>query len=271
MNEIDITDAVDPRLGPYRNVRDAHLRAEREVAPGGLSMAEGEVVVRTLIDSPYPVHSVLTTRARLATVGDALERLGPETPVYLVTQELMDEVTGFHIHRALLAAGSRAHVTQPDELVDATGPLVVLEDLANHDNVGGAFRNAAAFGAGGVLLSPGCADPLYRKALRVSVGHALTTPFARTDDLPGTLEALKSAGWTLVALANTPEAEPIGTLSRRLDADRVALVLGAEGPGLTDRTLQIATEAAKIPIRAGVDSLNAATALGIALFNLVQE
>ncbi len=258
--EIDAPD--DPRLAPYRNVRDAHLRATHDRSEP-LFMCEGEVVVRQLIGSRYPVHSMLLTPTRLGTAGDLLRELPIETPVYCVSQQIMDGVTGFHIHRGLLAAGHRVPEPALSDLLDSPGPLVVLEDLANHDNVGGIFRNAGAFGATGVLLSPRCADPLYRKGLRVSVGQALRVPFAGLSPWPLSIRDL--VGWSTVALVTDPDAWTVDEASERLRGTPVALVVGAEGPGLSGEAIAACAHRVRIPMAAGVDSLNVAQACGIAL------
>ena len=169
MRCIPVTTLSDPRLAAYANLRDAELRHRQDfsqpvIRESGAFMAEGDLVVRRLIDSPYPVESVLVTPARLDAVRDALERLPPDTPVYVADQPVMNEVVGFNIHRGLLAVGLRGPEVTPQTLAATSRVLLVLEDLVNHDNLGAIFRNTAALiGPGaGVLLSPRCADPLYR-------------------------------------------------------------------------------------------------------------
>lgn len=271
-----VTGFEDPRVRAYRNLPDAALRAGRtspqtphlpDTDP--LFIAEGEVVVRQLIESGYRVRSVLLTPARLGTVGDALERLPESTHVYIAEQGVMDRIVGFHIHRGLLAAGERGAERSVAEVLDAApvgAPLVVLEDLANHDNIGGVFRCAAALGAGAVVLSPRCADPLYRKALRVSAGAALRVPFARASRWPEAIGELRERGYVVCALTPEREAVPIGDfVSGLVRGQRVALLLGAEGPGLSGGALSAADARVRIPIREGNDSLNVTVAAGIAL------
>ena len=272
---IRIDEFNDPRLAPYLNVREAHLRADSPVAPGGRFIAEGEVVLRVLLESPMTIESLLTTPTRIETIGDCVESLGEGTPVYLVEQALMDEITGFHIHRGLLAVGIRGEQPSLRALIErqaqSGGTLVLLEDLANHDNVGGLFRNAGAFGAAGVILSPRSADPLYRKAIRVSAGQALRVPFRRAESWAEELRALRDAGVELLAL--TPDLAAMSLEDvLRLDPPgggrRRAILLGAEGSGLTSDTRSIADYEVRIEQSAEVDSLNVGIAGAIALYRL---
>ena len=200
-------------------------------------------------------------------MGDALGGLGGGCPVYFAEQEVMDGIVGFHIHRGVLSCGERIAAPSVGSIVGASsGPVVVLEDLANHDNVGGVFRNAAAFGSGGVLLTARCCDPLYRKALRVSMGHVLSTPYAAVESASVACERLHDHGWTTLALTPDPAAPTLRDLIDSGEAgDRTAVLLGAEGPGLTAGALASATHRARIPIGEGVDSLNVVVAGAIAL------
>lgn len=283
---VPIESLDDPRLAPYRNIRDARLH--RGIASGPdlppLFMAEGEVVVRHLISlstarparlvgiAAPAIHSLLLTPARVQTLRDALDRLSPDVPVYLAEQAVMDAVTGFHIHRGVLAAGIRPPEPTLEQILalppqQGRRTFVVLEDLANHDNIGGIFRNAAAFGAAAVLLSPRCADPLYRKSIRVSAGHALSVPFARLAPWPDGLDRLRAAGHRLAALVTDSDAAALADWA--LDAPpNTTLILGAEGPGLTDAARTRADDLVRIPMAADVDSLNVSVAAGIALHAL---
>jgi len=281
MRCIPVHDLADPRLAPYATLRDAELLHRQSpsnpvIGSAGAFMAEGELVVRHLIDSPFGVESVLTTPNRLRTIQDALERLPPETPVYLADQPLMNSIVGFNIHRGLLAVGLRGREPTAAELIARARVLLVLEDLVNHDNIGAMFRNAAALvgPSAGILLSPRCADPLYRKAIRVSMGHALRVPFARLPDWPAGLADVKAAGYRVIALSPEPGAADLHDLEARLRADahppRLALLLGTEGAGLTPAALAAADERIRIPMAPGVDSLNVAVAAAIALHRLVR-
>lgn len=276
MNLVHLTTPDDPRLAPYANMRDAELAQRADpldpAAHAGLFIAEGELVVRRLVASRFRTASVLTTPARLATLGPALEVLPEDVPVLLVPQAIMDGIVGFNMHRGVLAVGVRGPGLTPDDVLARPGPWLVLEDLTNHDNLGGLFRNAAGLGGPGVgvLLSPRCADPLYRKSLRVSMGTVLSVPFARLDGWPGVLADVEARGVETWALTPGAGAEPIGRAAAATRG-KVALVLGAEGPGLSADALTACTRRVTIPMRrasAEVDSLNVGMAGGIALYAL---
>ncbi len=275
MNIVPIQSLSDPRLAPYANMRDAELAQRADPlnagAHGGLFIAEGELVLRRLIASKFPVQSVLTTPTRLDSLRDALATLPAETPVFLADPPLMASIVGFNMHRGVLGIGVRLEDTPLAELASRAGPLIVLEDLTNHDNLGSIFRNAGALGGTGaaVALSPRCADPLYRKSIRVSMGAALCVPFTRLGTWPEPLHALRSAGFQTWALTPRPNAMPIGAALRALaPAARVALILGSEGPGLTDEALAACSHLVRIPMAKAdpsLDSLNVAMACGVAL------
>ncbi|GJM18416.1 MAG: hypothetical tRNA/rRNA methyltransferase [Phycisphaeraceae bacterium] len=285
-----ISDAADPRVDVYRAQKDAWLRAAHhpEVAPdaddpagapnrtgtgyaGGLFMAEGELVLDHLLASRYRPESVLITPRRLEALAPAtraaLDALPGSVPIYTAEREVMAEICGFDIHRGVLAAARRGEDRDPYEVAAGARTLVVLEDLTNHDNVGSIFRSAAAL-AGldrvGVLLSPRCCDPLYRKAVRVSMGLALRVPFATLADWPGGLARLAELGFETWALTLGAGSEDI-THARAPEGGRVAVLVGTEGPGLTPAALAAADRRVRIPIAAGVDSLNAGVAAAIAL------
>jgi tRNA G18 (ribose-2'-O)-methylase SpoU len=252
----------DPRIEPYRAVRERDL-AGREHR----FVAEGEVVLRVLLrQSRFRVESVLLAENRLAGLGDTLAGLPPEVPVYTANRAVMDAIVGFPIHRGVLAVARRAPLPPVGDLLAGLpeGALVVgLVGLANHDNVGGIFRNAAAFGAGAVLLDRGTCDPLYRKAIRVSVGGALVVPFTRVESAEAMVEALRAAGFEVISLS--PRGRE--ALSQVRPSRRTALLLGAEGPGLPADVLA-RTRSVSIPMSGGFDSLNVATTSGIALHHL---
>lgn len=233
-------------------------------------IAEGELVVRQLIRSRLRVHSVLLTPTRLETVRDALGELSAEVPVLLVEQELMNRVVGFNIHRGILAAGHRPAAANLDDLLARASSLIIAEDMANHDNTGGLFRAAAALGgpSPAVLFSPGSCDPFYRKSIRVSVGHVLRIPFATLEPWPTALDAVRRAGFTIMAL--TPGSGAVDLDQVVLPA-RPALLLGAEGPGLTAGALAMADLRVRIRMNADVDSLNVVMAAGIAMHRLTNR
>jgi tRNA G18 (ribose-2'-O)-methylase SpoU len=256
---IELTDPDDPRLDDFRDLTTADRRPDR---PGGrgLVIAEGVVVVRRLLASPYPVRALLGVPTRLADLADDLA--GMDVPAYPVTADLMAEVVGFHLNRGVLAVADRAVPPTVDALAERR-TLAVLEGVNDHENLGGLFRNAAALGLGGIVLGPRCADPLYRRSVRVSMGHVLRVPFATLPgEWPESLGALRGGGRRLVALTPRPEAVPLARAG--LSGARVALLLGAEGPGLSEAALAAVDEWVRIPMAGDVDSLNVATAAAIA-------
>ncbi len=259
-----IDDADDPRIAAYRDIRERDLVGRR-----GAFIAEGEVVLAMLVKARrHRAASVLIDARRIDSLSHLLEALPPEVPVYAAAQAVIDAIAGFPLHRGILAHGIAAPPLAPEALLaeaGADGVVVVLSAIANHDNMGGIFRNAAAFGAAGILLDADCCDPLYRKAIRVSVGTSLTLPFARLPrgaDLPA---LLTGAGYRVLALSPAGETE----LHRVARGGRVALLLGAEGPGLAASLLERA-ETVRIQMADGVDSLNVATTSGIVLHQLTR-
>jgi len=260
-----VEDPADPRVADYRDARDGQLRHR-----AGLFLSEGRLVVRRLLEaSRFRVRSLLLTPRALDDLRDLLA--GDDAPpTYLASAETIRAVVGFKFHRGCLAAAVRGAPLDPEALIDPPGArtLLALEELADPDNVGAVFRNAAAFGATGVLLSPGCADPLYRKAIRVAMGATLSLPFARTDWRDG-LDRLRAAGYTLLALTPDRDAEDISSIvAGGLSSRRLALLVGSEGDGLGAGTRHAADRRVRIPMAAGADSLNVATACGIALHRL---
>jgi tRNA G18 (ribose-2'-O)-methylase SpoU len=255
----------DPRLADYREIRDAERRRR-----DGTFIAEGrEVVKRLLAARRYRARSALLTPPALEALRAPLEAAG--VPILLVRQDIVKSIVGIEFHHGCLAAGERGVEPSAEAaLTEARGaPVVVLEDLGDASNVGAIFRNALALGAGAVLLSPGTADPLYRKSIRVSAGAALALPFARLPDWPRELKRLRDAGYTLLALTPNPDARDIDAARAQLPRSaRVALMLGTEGRGLTDDALAAADLRVRIPMAAGMDSLNVATAGAVALYAL---
>lgn len=262
-----IDDAGDQRLADYRDLRDWVLRLRR-----GIFVAESRAVVGRLVASPrFRTRSVLCTAPALEALRPQLERLPSGVSVYLADHEVIRGVTGFDFHRGCLAVGERGGEPSAEELVGAAGAqrLVLLDEVSNPDNVGGVFRSGLAFGVDAVLLSSGTADPLYRKAIRTSMGAALALPFARVPDWPAGLARLRDAGYTLIALTPGDGAVDLRDIGRTqaLPA-RFGLILGAEGPGLSEATRAGAHVAVRIAVAPGVDSLNVAAAAAIALHHL---
>ncbi len=247
----------DPRVSPYLHLRDAHAARE------GLFIAEGELVVRLATSSRFRLLSVLGTAERLASLADAIATLPDDVDILQAPTHLLQKIVGFPIHRGVLAAGVRGPDRSPAELLARAPALLIAEDIANHDNLGGLFRVASALMPAGsaVLLSPRCCDPLYRKSLRVSMGHALHVPYATLGPWPDGLASVRAAGFRLVAL--TPDG--LDLADDRSSFGRVALIVGAEGPGLSLGALAASDIRVRIPMRAGVDSLNVVVAAGIAL------
>ncbi len=258
---LHLADAADPRLADYRGIPDPELARAR-----GVFVAEGRLVVRRLLGSPFVTRSVMVTATALGAVAD-LADAQPCLPVFVVAQEVMNTIAGFNIHRGCLAIGERPPSVPWDELARRASSLVALERVGNADNVGATFRAAAAFGAGGVLLDAACADPLYRKAIRTSMGASLQVGFAAGVTWPSALSRLRSDGWAVLGL--TPDAaEPLASVLASIRGQRVALVLGHEGDGLTAEATAACTRLARIPMPGAVDSLNVAMAAGIALYEL---
>ncbi|HZG07504.1 MAG TPA: RNA methyltransferase [Allosphingosinicella sp.] len=260
---VSITDPRDPRIEAYRDIRERDL-----VGRQGLFVAEGRVVVEKLVASSlHRPLSLLIAAKRVEALRPVLDRLSDDVPVFSAAQPVVDAVAGFAMHRGILAIGRRARNPTADALlrhiVGEDENVLFLSGIANHDNLGGIFRNAAAFGARAVLLDPDCCDPLYRKAIRVSVGAALLVPFARLGHGENGLELLDRHGFSSVALS--PSGETL--LSDWHPAKRNAVLLGAEGPGLSPELIGGA-RSVRIPMSAGFDSLNVATTSGIVLHHL---
>ncbi len=262
---IDVEEPADPRLDDFRDLTTADRRPDR---PGGrgLVIAEGTVVVQRLLASRYPVRALLGVPARLEALAPALA--GVRVPCFRTTAAVMAEVVGFHLNRGVLAVADRVAFPPAVDLVRDARTIAVLEGVGDHENLGSVFRNAAALGVDAVVLLDGCADPLYRRSVRVSMGNVLKVPFA---PLPGAvgpaLEALRAIGFRIAALTPRPSAVPLPEFDR--GPGRLALLLGAEGPGLTDEALAGSDVQLRIPMAAGVDSLNVATAGAVAFASLV--
>jgi tRNA G18 (ribose-2'-O)-methylase SpoU len=258
-----VQDPGDPRLDDFRDLTTADRRPDR---PGGrgLVLAEGVPVVRRLVGSPYPVRAVLGVLARVEALRADLDRV--DAPVYVGSAELMAEVVGFHLNRGVLAAADRAPAPDLARLLATARRLVVCEGVNDHENLGALFRNAAALGADAVLLGDRCADPLYRRSVRVSMGHVLRVPFAPLPCWPGGVAELRRAGFTVLALTPRPPATPLSDVNA--SADRLALLVGAEGAGLSGPALAAADLRVRVPMAGDVDSLNVATAAAIVLYAL---
>jgi tRNA G18 (ribose-2'-O)-methylase SpoU len=263
---LELTDPGDPRIADYHGVRDPDL-----VRQGGIFIAEGRQVVGQLMAGRrFPVRSVLLTETAREALADVLATR-PEVPVFVVPSPLVRELAGFHIHQGCLAIGTRRPARSWHEVASPATHLLALEAVGNPDNIGGLFRNARAFGTGGVLLGPGCADPLYRKAIRTSMGAALEVPFATVAEWPQALTALRSDGWAVVAATPSGGALPVRQAAARLENRRVVVVLGHEGTGLSAEALKVCEIRARVPMTAGVDSLNVAAAAAVILYEFGRD
>lgn len=262
---IEISDPDDERLSDFRDLSRADRRPDR---PGGrgLVIGEGVVVVQRLLASPYPVRALLGVPRRIAELEPELEDL--DVPAYVTSAEVMAQVVGFHLNRGVLASADRAVQPSAEELVTRSRCLAVLEGVGDHENLGALFRNAAALGVDGVLLGAGCADPLYRRSVRVSMGHVLRVPFTRLEPWPAGLDLLRRHGFRVLALTPRAEARSLREVAAELRGTRVALLLGSEGPGLTEEAITAADLAVRIPMTPGVDSLNVATAAAVAFYEI---
>lgn len=257
---IEVDGPADPRLDDFRDLTRADRRPDR---PGGrgLVIAEGTVVVRRLIASAYPTRALLGVARRYDELAADLDRLA--APFYLASAELMAAVVGFHLNRGVLAVADRAPFPDAAALLSTAGAVAVLEGIGDHENLGGIFRNAAALGVDAVLLADGCADPLYRRSVRVSMGHVLGVPFAPLlGGLAAGMKLLHDNGFTVTAL--TPQSSAVSLAAAGLHTRKTAVLLGSEGPGLTDAALAAADLLVRIPMSGGVDSLNVATAGAVA-------
>jgi tRNA G18 (ribose-2'-O)-methylase SpoU len=265
---IEIAHAADPRLGDYVSLRDVQLRQSLE-AEHGFFIAEGEKVVRRAVAAGYEPRSFLMTRRWLDGLREELA-LAPAAPCYVVSDDVAEAVTGFHVHRGALASMRRRPLPSVDEVVAAARRIAVLEDIVDHANVGAILRCAAALDVDGVLLSPRCADPLYRRSVKVAMGAVFSVRWTRVADWYDAMPRLAETGFTTVALTPDESAESLAGLATwiasRDPRPRLAVVVGSEGPGLTPRWLSTAQRRVRIEMAAGVDSLNVAAAAAIAFY-----
>jgi len=265
---IEISDAEDPRLSHYTDLKDIALRSIREPAEG-LYMAESSAVIRRALAAGHQPLSMLMARKWLLSMASVLESLPADLPVYIAPDDVLTAITGFHLHRGALAAMQRPQLPMADTLINDNAEgnrrIAVFEDIVDHTNLGALFRSAAALGIDAVLITPSCADPLYRRSIRVSMGAVFQVPWARLNNWPADMSLLHDAGYVVAALGLNSTAVPLAALSAA-NYDRLALVLGTEGDGLKSRTLAAADLVVKIPMSHGVDSLNVAAASAVAFY-----
>jgi tRNA G18 (ribose-2'-O)-methylase SpoU len=258
---VEVTDSDDARLADYRDLRDVQLRQHLE-AEHGLFLAVGDKVVRRAVEAGHRVRSFLMARRWLEGLADVLA--STDAPCYVVSEELAEQVTGFHVHRGALASLERRPLPPLDAVLAGARTVLVLEDVVDHTNVGAMFRSGAALGVDAVLLAPRCADPLYRRSVKVAMGAVFALPWTRLPDWYDALPDLSRRGYTTIALTLAAGAVPIEQAVA--GCDRVALVLGGEGHGLSPRWTSVADRRAVIPMAAGVDSLNVAAATAVACY-----
>jgi tRNA G18 (ribose-2'-O)-methylase SpoU len=260
---IDVSDAADARLDDFRDLNSIDHRPDLPTGRG-LVIGEGALVVQRMLGSRFAPFAMLGTDRRLTELSADLA--GVDVPYYRVDADVMARVVGFHLNRGVLAAAHRPRQFTLAEVLDGARTVAVLEGVNDHENLGSIFRNAAGLGVDAVVFGPGCADPLYRRAVRVSMGHALLVPFARAEGWPSDLDMLRNRGFRLLALTPDPQAvvlpEAIGSVAE----DPVAILVGAEGPGLTERAMRATDMRVRIPMSRGTDSLNVATAAALAFY-----
>lgn len=255
--------ADDPRVSDYARLTDTSLRRLREPAEG-MYIAESSKVLRRAVDAGHRPRSFFLAEKWIPDLQDILDRF-PDVPAFVGTPAVLEEITGFHLHRGALAAMARPQPLELAPLLASARRIAVLEDIVDHTNIGAIFRSAAALGVDAVLVSPQCADPLYRRAIRVSMGTVFQVPWLRLADWPGALHELRAAGFTTAALALEENSISLQELGGQ-QHDRLALVLGTEGDGLSRSTLSEVDLTVRIPMQGGVDSLNVAAASAVAFW-----
>ncbi|MEV8182232.1 RNA methyltransferase [Specibacter sp. NPDC078692] len=260
---IHLETASDPRVSDYHSLTDVQLRKTREPAEG-LYIAESPKVVRRALAAGHRPRSFFLAEKRLPEIADVLEA-HPDIPAYVGTGAMLEEITGINLHRGAMAAMHRPAPLEIPSLLAAARRVAVLEDISDHTNIGAIFRSAAALGIDAVLISPRCGDPLYRRSIRVSMGAVFQVPWARLPEGPAGFRLLHEAGFTTAALALLPDSLTIHELAAR-NEEKLALILGSEGYGLSTETLAAANHSVMIPMYAGVDSLNVAAASAVAFF-----
>lgn len=260
---IDVDDAADPRLDGFRDLNSVDRRPDLPSGKG-LVIAEGVLVVQRMLASRFAPFALLGTDRRLAELASDLDSV--DVPYYRASAEVMAEVVGFHLNRGVLAASRRPEELTAAALLAQSRTVAVLEGVNDHENLGSIFRNAAGMGVDAVLFGSGCADPLYRRAVRVSMGHALLVPFARLPEWPKSLYRLRDSGFRLLAMTPADDSQELADAIPPLRDEKVALMVGAEGPGLTDVALRASDVRVRIPMANGTDSLNVATAAALAFY-----
>lgn len=264
---IDVDDPADPRLDDFRDLNSIDRRPDLPTGKG-LVIAEGVLVVQRMLASRFVPRGLLGTDRRLRELD--VDLAGVDVPYYRASAEVMAEVVGFHLNRGVLAAASRARESTVADVIAGARTVAVLEGVNDHENLGSIFRNAAGLDVDAIVFGTGCADPLYRRAVRVSMGHALLVPYAWAADWPKELDTLRDNGFRLLAMTPNPAAQLLAEAMGELRGDRVAVLVGAEGPGLTERAMWASDVRVRIPMSRGTDSLNVATAAALAFYERVR-
>jgi tRNA G18 (ribose-2'-O)-methylase SpoU len=264
---IDVADPADPRLDDFRDLNSVDRRPDLPSGKG-LVIAEGVLVVQRMLASRFRPRAMLGTDRRLRELTADLENC--DAPYYRVNAEVMAEVVGFHLNRGVLASASRPPELAVDEVIDGARTVAVLEGVNDHENLGSIFRNAAGLGVDAVLFGTGCADPLYRRAVRVSMGHALLVPYAWAKEWPRDLNTLRDNDFRIMAMTPDPGARTLADAMADVGGRPVAILVGAEGPGLTETAMRASDVRVRIPMSRGTDSLNVATAAALAFYERVR-
>jgi len=262
---VEVTDPSDPRLRDYVDLRDVQLRKLLE-SERGVFIAEGEKVVRRALESGHQARSFLMAPRWLDTLSDVLATT--DAPVYVMSEAAIEGVTGFHVHRGALASLDRRPLVSVEEVLAGARRVVVAEDLVDHTNIGAVFRSAAALGFDAVILSPRCADPLYRRAIKVAMGSVFWLPYARVDDWYAFPDLLRELGWTSLAMTLAEDARDLREVAASDLGDKVAVMVGSEGDGLSPHWTRSADVRVTVPMAAGIDSLNVAAATAVACWAL---
>jgi tRNA G18 (ribose-2'-O)-methylase SpoU len=262
-NVIDVTDPSDPRLDDFRDLNSVDRRPDLPTGKG-LVIAEGVLVVQRMLASRFVPRALLGTNRRLAELDSDLA--GVAAPYYRVEADVMADVVGFHLNRGVLASASRAPELSVANVLDTARTIAVLEGVNDHENLGSIFRNAAGLDVDAIVFGSGCADPLYRRAVRVSMGHALLVPYAWASDWPRDLDTLRDRGFRLLAMTPDPAARTLASAMTEAAEHRLAVLVGAEGPGLSERAMRASDMRVRIPMSRGTDSLNVATAAALAFY-----
>jgi len=265
---IDITDPDDERVDDFRDLNSIDRRPDLPTGKG-LVIAEGVLVVQRMLVSRFTPHAFLGTDRRLAELGGDLAHTA--APFYRASAEVMAEVVGFHLNRGVLGVARRPAELTTMQVLTGARTVAVLEGVNDHENLGSVFRNAAGLGVDAVIFGAGCADPLYRRAVRVSMGHALLVPFAQAGHWPGDLELLRNNGFQLLAMTPDSQAHTLADAMDALVGQKLAVLVGAEGPGLTETAMRASDVRVCIPMSRGTDSLNVATAAACAFYERVRS